>query len=169
MSEPTITRQENTFHTNTQVAPTNRGPSQASIFDDDDRLHKFHKTHTAIPKKHAPTILNKNQTFKSNPAPFPNHISVIDTILDRTKVKKISLADVDLLVHQHYENLKAKEYEKAKFNTLNDEREYYKDYFPNIENKKTHLKDEVENLKEQSRYLRENSRYNRDDIDNKIT
>lgn len=138
------------------------------IFGGDDRLYEFKKANTAIPKKHAPKILGKHETFKKNPAPFPNHMSVIDTILDRTKVKKVSLADIDLLVQQYHENLQAKKFQQAKFTTLNDEREYYKDYFPNIQNKKNVLEREVEDLREQSRFMRENSRYDRREIDRQI-
>ena len=123
----------------------------------------------ARPGPQNPTIdFQGPATYKLNPVPFPNHASVIDTILDKTKVKKINLDDVDMLVSAHRENIQAREYEKAKFNTLNDEREYYKDYFPNIEQKKTLLREEVDQLKEQSRYVRENSRLDPNMIDQQI-
>lgn len=142
------------------MSNTNQQPSH---------VYKYHMApNIGVPEKHAPTFLGKNETYKNNPHAFPNHPSVIDTILDKTKIKQIKLDDIDMLIHQHHDNLRAKEYEKAKFNTLNDEREFYKDYFPNVENKKVHLTQEVSNLREQSRYIRENSRFQRNEIDEKI-
>lgn len=160
-----------TNNQNLNFAPQNsvKLQGQTSIFDNDDpKLYKFNKTNTAIPIRHGPSILNEKGSLKSNPAPFPNNISVIDTILDRTKVKKISQEDVYSLIHQYEHSLQAREYEKAKFKTLENEREYYKDYFPNIEHKQKYLKSEVQNLEEQTRYLRENSRYDRQEIENQI-
>ena len=118
-----------------------------------DGYHVFNYG-SLVPSRHGPEV-EALGSYRAFPCPFPSKSSVIDPVKDSSKSKPISLMEMEKILEKYYTHKRDKALEHTKFNALQDEREYYKSYFPTIEEKKSHLKREVDHLNEQSRHMSE--------------